>query len=401
MNGTSGIDIVLRLIQTILARKRLILYVTGASTLLAVLIVLLSDSVYKAEALVNPPQSDKSAPMGALQDLASGNMGGVFGSLLGHESGLDDCKKILGSTRFSDLMINRFDLETRYKFKKPGKNKKYFHSDVLKKFHKNFAFDDTEEGAIELSMKDTSAEDAREMVAYAIYALDSLYTYIQREALQRKLGYVDQRLAMAEADARTLEDSMVAFQKRNNIVSPEAQAKLVLQSAAETEVRKGILEEEMALEANMGGTSSPKYRDLRVQRQMVERTLRKQVDGQDDPTTLMPPTRTLPLLLVEYYRMERAYTIRLGVYKFLVQQAEMLRMDAEKNIQVISVLDPPWTNNKRVSPKRRVIVEATFILSFLISVGFVLLQAAWERQRKHNPETDRLVAQIKSSLKRF
>jgi capsule polysaccharide export protein KpsE/RkpR len=340
--------------------------------------------------------------MGALQDLASGNMGGIFGSLLGRESGLDDCMNILGSTRFADLMIRRFDLETRYEFRKPGKKpKKYYHSDVVKRFRKNFSFEDTDEGALRMSMKDTSAEMARRMVAYAIYALDSLYTHIQRDAVQKKLAYVDQRLSIAESEARMLEDSMVSFQKQNDIIVPEAQARLVIQSAAQTEVRRGILEEELALEANMRGTSSAKYADLQVQKRMVEETLRKQVDGQKNTGTLMPATRDLPSLIAEYFRLERAYTIRLAVYKFLVQQSEMLKLDAERNIQVISVVDPPWTNNKRVSPKRRVVVEAVFILSFLASVAFVVVAAAWKRHREENPSTENLIAQIKAGLTRI
>lgn len=378
----------------------MILAVTGTSTLVAILVVLLSDSTYKSEALVNPPQGDQGASMGALQDLASGSMGGIFGSLLGQESGLDDCKKILGSTRFADLMIKRFDLETRYGFVRPGKKpKKFYRANVIKRFHLAFSFEDTEEGALMISMRDTSAEAAREMVAYSIRALDSLYTHIQKEAVRKRLSYVDERVSMAESQARVLEDSMVAFQKQNDIIEPEAQAKLVIQTAAQTEIRKGILEEELALEANMRGTTSAKYRDLLVQKRLVEETLRRQLDGDEDAATLMPATRTFPSLVAEYFRLERAYTIRLTVYKFLVQQSEMLRLDAERNIQVISVVDPPWTNNKRVSPKRRIVVQAVFILSFLMSVTYAVLMAAWKRHRREHPETDNLLRGIKANLK--
>ncbi|MCD6024318.1 MAG: lipopolysaccharide biosynthesis protein [Fibrobacteria bacterium] len=405
MNGTSGIDIVLGLIRTILARKRLILGVTGLSTLAAIVLVLLADSVYKADALVKPPQNEQGSPAGALQDLAAGNMGGIFGSLLGRESGLEDCLNILGSTRFADLAIKRFDLETRYEFRKPGqKPKKYYHADVVKQFRKNFLYEETDEGALRMSMRDTSAEDARDMLAYLIFALDSLYTDIQRTEVRQRLGYIDQRVFIAEMETRALEDSMVAFQKRSNIIEPEAQAKLVLQGAAQTEIRKGILEEELALEASMRGTSSSKYGDLQVQKRLVENTLRKQLEGDQAsgaPGTLMPGTRLLPSLIAEYYRLERAYLIRMAVYKFLVQQAEMLKLDAERNIQVISVVDPPWANDKRIAPKRRVVVEAVFVLSLLLSTAFVVAGSAWTRHRRENPSTNALLRDIRTQLTRL
>lgn len=399
MYGTSGIDIVLRILRALLARKRLIFITTVVPTLVSIIIVLLVDSTYESEALVNPPQDQSASVSGALQGL-SGSMGGLFGSLLKGESSVDDCLNILHSTRFADLVIKRFDLETTYKFKRPGKKpKKYYHADVLKRFHKNATFKDTEEGAIRIAMRDTSAERSREMVAYMISTLDSLYTDIQRSAAQQRLKYVDDRLLMAERESKVLEDSLVAFQKGHNIIEPDVQARLVLQNVAQTEVRKGVLEEEMALEASLRSTTSAKYRDLSIQKRLVEQTLKRQLSGDaSDSSTMMPPTQTLPALAAEYFRIERAYTVRLAVYKFLVQQVEMLKLDAEKNIQVISVIDPPWVNDKRISPKRRVVVESVFIFAFLFASAYVVAGEAWRKRRKENPELDRLVREIKAGL---
>ena len=124
-----------------------------------------------------------------------------------------------------------------------------------------------------------------------------------------------------------------------------------------------------------------------------------QLRNSSDSNTLMLPAHTLPVLATQYFRLERAYTIRLGVFKYLVQQVEALKLEANKNVQVISVIDPPWTDNKRVSPKRRIMVEAVFILSLIFGIVVVVLQAAWRGQV--NPENLKLISEIKRGLLKF
>jgi capsule polysaccharide export protein KpsE/RkpR len=360
------------------------------------------DPTYNSLALVNPPKDDGDMAKGAIQDIASG-LGGGLGSLLGsEETGLDDCVNILESSRFARQVIKRFDLETVYEYKRPGKKpKKYYFADVIKTFRENARFDVSDEGAITISMKDTSAVRAREMVSYMIFLLDSLYTDVQRIAIRQRLEYVDQRLSIAEKDMRRLEDSLILFQNRHNLLIPEAQVRLVLQNAAETELRVESIKEELALEAAMRGTTSGRYRDLVLQKKLLEQTLQNQLRNRAHSNTLIPPTRSLPALAAEYFRLERAFTIRMGVFKFLVQQAEMLKLDADKSIQVISVIDPPWVNDKKVAPKRRIAVQATFILSFLFSVFIVILWAAWERHIREHPLSAQTMTEIKHSLRKF
>src|SRR5690606_5945734 len=103
--------------------------------------------------------------------------------------------------------------------------------------------------------------------------------------------------------------------------------------------------------------------------------------------------------LAEYFSLERAFAIRLGVYKYLVQQAELLKLDASKNIKVISVVDPPWVNDKRFSPRRRIIVQAVFLVSLFASIALAVVHAAWQRYWGENPAARTMVADIRKGLR--
>lgn len=393
----SGFDVLLRMLRVLILRKRMIFFITLIPTLLCVILVLFSESTYTAVTLVKPPSKEDMGGISSM--LESGLGGGVLGSILGGgESGEDDCISILHSARFGKLVVDRFDLETQYKFKRPGKSRKYYLADVIKTFQSHSSFKVTDENAIQITMDDKSPEQAREMVIFMIEALDSLYIDVQKRSTQQRLEYVDQRLDLAEAEMKKAEDSMVAFQSSNNLIVPSVQGKIILENMAQTEAQMETLKEEMDLEAALRGRSSAKYRDLQIEKDLLQKTARAQFRNQTDSNTLLLPAHALPALTMNYLRLERAYTVKLGVYKYLVQQVEALKLDANKNIQVISVLDPPWTNDKRTAPKRRILVETIFILSFIMAMILAILQVRWRKHQDENPETRQLVMEIKKNL---
>jgi len=141
----------------------------------------------------------------------------------------------------------------------------------------------------------------------------------------------------------------------------------------------------MALEAALRGKSSGHYKDLAVQKELLESALQRQLRSPEDSNTLILPARMLPALATEFFRLERAYDIKLGVYKYLVQQVEALKLEANNNVQVISVVDPPWSNDKRIAPKKRVMVEVTFFLSFINARGAAGSVGGSQKKKTQSP----------------
>jgi uncharacterized protein involved in exopolysaccharide biosynthesis len=393
MSTANGFDVVLRFVDTLVRKKRIVILGTLVPTLICIVAVMVTKSMYQSQAVINPPQSQDGSQLGALA--AASGMGDLLGSISGSESGLNDCVTLLESTRFASLVIKRFDLETVYEFRE---KKKYFHSDVIKRFRKHASYELTDEDAIRLTVKDRSPERAKQIAEYMVFLLDSLYTDLQQQAIKHRLAYVDERLAFTLQETRALEDSLIRFQNRNNFLVPETQVRLILENTARTELSLGTLREEMMLEGELRGTGSARYKELQSEIRLSERALKAKLRSPADSNSLLLPTQTLPSLVTEYFRLERAYTVRLGVYKYLVQQVEMLRLDVNKNVQVISVIDPPWLNTKRVSPKRRILVQTVFFLFFILSCITALLVSLWEQNRREHPQLGRRVSDIRAGL---
>jgi capsule polysaccharide export protein KpsE/RkpR len=399
MRNAGAFDIVLQFVRILVLRKRFILAATFLMTLAGVVAVVLWPSTYRAFGIIKPPKSENGSSIeSALKESSGGGgLAGMLGTFIsGSESGEDDCMTILGSASFGRLVIEKFDLVTVYKFGRGGK--KYFFADVLKQFQKKAEFEPTENGAIKISMEDKSPQRASEVVAFMIHALDSIYTSIQRTSTKQRLSYVDQRVGMTEADVKRFEDSLVDFQNRNNLFLPEIQVQAILESATKTELEIETVKEDMALEGAIRGTSGSRYQNLAVQKRLLQKVLQRKLQAPTDSNSLAMPVRMVPALATEYFRLERAYKVKLGLYKYLIQQAEALKLDADKNIQVITVLDSPWANDKRVAPKRRLVVETVFILAFLFSSLIAVLMAVWEKHRAEGSETHKLVMDIRKNL---
>lgn len=399
MRNDSGLDVFLKFLRVLVRRKVFILGTTFCVTAIAAVIVFLYPSTYKSIGVIKPPRSENSSPLeSALKESGGGaGLAGMLGSFIGGaETGEDDCMEILGSSAFAKLVIEKFDLVKAYKFGKDGKH--YYFADVLKQFFRDAEFEVTEHGAIKLSMESESPERASEMVAYMIHILDSSYTAMQRTSTRQRLAYVDQRVNMAEADLKRFEDSLADFQNKHNLFLPEVQVQAILENATKTELEMESVKEEMALESALRGTNGSRYQNLAVQKRMLQKTLQERLRTPADSNSLVLPVKMMPALATEYFRLDRAYKVKLGLYKYLIQQVEALKLDADRNIHVITVLDPPWANEKRVSPKRRLVVEAAFILSLLFTSLIAVLLSLWERHRLEETGTYRLMRDIRANL---
>src|SRR5690606_3848635 len=129
---------------------------------------------------------------------------------------------------------DRFDLRREYKIIEDGKTKKYYEADVWKKLRKNEGYDITAEKALRNWAKNKSPQKARDMVDYVIHVLDSLYTDLQLVENVGRMADAERRLGKAEREMKAIEDTLIAFQMKNNLLVPEAQVHLSVQNAAQT-----------------------------------------------------------------------------------------------------------------------------------------------------------------------
>lgn len=86
---------------------------------------------------------------------------------------------------------------------------------------------------------------------------------------------------------------------------------------------------------------------------------------------------TDPDILTELSRHERDIQINSQAYLLLREQYELARLSVQKDIPVVSLLDPPTLPALKSGPRRKLIIAAVGVIAFLLTFMFILLREAY------------------------
>ena len=314
---------------------------------------------YAASAIVTPPASTQ--PMaGAL----SGLMGGTgMTSLLGISMDNEDANAvwtIFNSWELHDMVINKFDLARHYKFK--GK----FHADLLREFRKNFGLELNKEDMLSLYYKDTDAKLAVEVLNFMLEKADSSFNAFKTKQARQSREYFQSRLDSCEHVLDSLIKDFVNFQVSNNVYEPNVQLEATIKYLSELQAMREEVGIEMNFEKLDRGENSKRYQELLKRSKGVNSALGGTLKGKHSNIGILELKKS-PELYTEYMRREAEIRIQEAMYKVLRQQSEQMRLEEAKMLTNLHVLEPPWENDKKISPKRGLILAFTVFFSFFLA----------------------------------
>jgi uncharacterized protein involved in exopolysaccharide biosynthesis len=361
-----GIDI-LDYLAILAKRKKILLINSIVICAAAVAVALLLPNEYVATVTLLPPETESEQLSqllggGALAGLSMGKLGG---SLLSKSSSLEDIFIAILQSRTMQLsVIQRFNLVQAYKF---DRRKKYFIEDVCRALDKNMHAVVTEEGTLDIVLKDKSPQVAAEMANFAAQKLDEIYRRISTESVRNKRVFLEERLKASLQELDSCENQFVLFQKRNKIFDIEAQTKATVDESAVLEAQYLSEELRSKLDKKLYLPGNPKEKEqelglsaLRAQRDDLARTR---------ISNIMIPLNLAPDLGMEFVRLKRDLQVQEILHGFILQQFEMAKIEEAKQTPRIQILDDAMPPQKRSKPKRTQLV----IIAFCISVVFGLV----------------------------
>ena len=314
---------------------------------------------YAASAIVTPPASTQ--PM-------SGMLGGLIGSsgmssLLGISMDNEDANAvwtIFNSWELHNQVIKKFDLAKHYKFK--GK----FHADLLKMFRKNFGLETNKEEMFSVYYKDTDPKIAVQVVQFILEKADSSFNAFKTKQARQSREYFQIRLDSCEHVLDSLMTDFVDFQVKNNVYEPTVQLEATIKYLSELQAMREEVGIEMNFEKLDRGENSKRYQELLKRSKGVNSALGGALKGKHSNIGLLELKKS-PELYAEYLRREAEIRIQEAMYKVLRQQSEQMRLEEAKMLTNLHVLEPPWENNKKISPKRGLILAFTVFFSFFLA----------------------------------
>ena len=361
---------ILDIILIFLKRKKFIIITTSVVFIISVILYFfVFDLIYYSEATIK----------------SSGKSGSLLGSL---ESGLPDVgaldelglgggksakelavyENILSSRRCIEPLIDKFNLVDRDKYQ--------FKEDAIKNFMKeNMKLDEDKlAGVLSIGIYDKDPQLAKEMVEFLLAQLDKINIELNVQNAKNNREFVEQRYYKAKEDLTKAEDSLKAFQVIYGI-SPDLQVKAATQTAfiIESEMKA----EEVKLDV-LKKILSPDQIEVKTQEAKVN-SLKEQISKNQTSTDLNDMMRlgNSAQVVMSYLRLEREVEIQSKILSFILPIYEQAKIDEKKETPTIIVLDKPYIAEKKVKPKRLLMILAwTFSCFFITGVLAIFFERA-------------------------
>jgi capsule polysaccharide export protein KpsE/RkpR len=375
------VEICLRILNNDLKHFKFVTALVLIPTIVAfVMVMWVVKPKYAASAIVTPPASAQSMA-GAL----SGMLGGASGmtSLLGLSETSEDANAvwtILNSWELHNMVIDKFDLARHYKFK--GK----FHADLLKEFRKNFGLETNKEEMFSLYYKDTDPKLAVEVIKFILDKADSAFNAFKTRQARQSREYFQSRLDSCEHALDSLLKDFVNFQVTNNVYEPTVQLEATIKYLSELQAMREEVNMEMNFEKLDRGENSKRYQELSKRMKGMNSALGGTLKGKHSDIGIMELKKS-PQLYSEYLRREAEIRIQEAMYKVLRQQSEQMRMEEAKMLTNLHVLEPPWENDKKISPKRGLILVFTVFFTFFFATLLCNLVEYMRSESRTNSKT--------------
>ena len=316
---------------------------------------------------------------------------------------------ILNSRSVKEYMVKKFDLVNRY----DEKDLEF----AMVAFEDKMELEVTEEGTLKISVIDKKPEIAKAMVVELLTKLDSVNQQLGMDKGRFNREFLEQRLNETKTDLAIAEIRLKDFQEKTGIID------IVSQISAQYEAYGQIYIQEMQAYGQLYNQEMIAYTELyslkaqteiqlnvskvtlnpnnpavkryeimlneqEKQLDLITSSLDKQlldiilgfekIEGKNlinelEHLPTMINFDNFPELGMENARLIRELTIQNTLLELLLPQYETARLEESKNIPTLQVIDEPKVAINKTKPIRSLIVIASVIMAFLLSIVYIYL----------------------------
>ncbi|MDI1259384.1 Wzz/FepE/Etk N-terminal domain-containing protein [Aquabacterium sp.] len=344
--------------------KRLLLVIALLGVAISIGCVLSMPRYYAATTIIMPPQQSQTSGVGALAQL--GLLPAMAGNSLGFKSADDTYIAFLKTRRLQDVLIARFQLQSRYEVNSV-EAARFALTDLVN------AVPDKKSGLITITVEDTDPKFAVELANAHVSELRKMLSKIAlTEAQQRRIFFEGQvtaaRDALTKAEALFLRE-----QARSGFVVTQAFAETSLR--ANVELRAQILIKEVNLQA-LSRFATPQNSDMQ--------RLRAELAALRSQLTLLESGQGARVSGATSDAGERdggalgafrEMKVREAALEALVRQFELAKLDESKEGPLFQQVDEASASAIPSRPKRAQFVALAALLSLLFGSFLVVVRA--------------------------
>lgn len=374
----------------------------GIVTITSIIIALLLPKWYSSEATILSSDAGRFNFLSSISPLPVADFG-----LSNISEDINKFIAILNSRSVKESMVNKYHLVDRY-------NKKDLEFAMIA-LEDKMELEVTEEGTLKISVIDKDPKIAKSMVVSLLAKLDSINQQLSMDKGRYNRQFLEQRINQTKTDLADAEIKLKDFQEKTGIID------IVSQISAQYEAYGQIYIQEMQAYGQLYNQEMIAYSELyslraqtEIQLNVAKATLNpnnpavkryevmlNEQDYQLNQITLsldnqlheiilglekigsnkiISELEHLPKMIIfdnfpelgmENARLLRELTIQNTLLELLLPQYETARLEESKNIPTLQVIDEPKVAINKAKPIRSLIVIASVLMGFLLSIIYI------------------------------
>lgn len=334
------------------------LIITGT----VIIISLFLPKWYKATASVLPSDNDDMLPNLGGGSLLMKSLGSLpFGKLGGKKS--FDYMAILNSRSAMESVVQRFDLVHEYKIKNGSME------NAIKELRSNVEFTLKDDGTILIDAWDTDSSHAAEMANYFVDILNQISVSLNGQHSKSNREFVGKRVEDTKLELRNAEENLKSFQEKNSSFVIPTQAENAIKAIAELYANRARYEVAIAVMERSMGKNSPELKQMQIELEELDKKLAR-----------------VPSVGLDYVRAYRDVVVQQKIFEYLVPLYEQAKIEEQKDLPVVLVLDRAIPPEKAEKPSKRLLAFFAAFVSLLVSLLMITFREYTDHLKSTYPQ---------------
>ena len=351
-------------ILLILAKhKKFIIITTLIVSIFAVVYSLLVPQYWKSTATILPQSTNQGFSFSGSSILGLGS------SLLGASpSESSDFITIMNSRTFAEDVIKKFDLIKYFKIK--DKDSLVVMEGAIKKLNRKVKKITLNEdnGLISINIETKDKYLSARIANYYWQKLEQYNIQTRMSKGKRQRIFLEKRLREVRQKLDSLSLQINEFQKEHNAINIEEQTKLLISTYAELQAEKTAAEIELEYQKNYLGKNSPIIVGLEHKINILEKKIKElEFTKEDSQSDFILNIKEIPDLSLQYAKLLSKLQIQQKIYEFLYPQFEQAKIEEQKDLPTIEIIDKAVPAGMRSKPKRARLCIISFFLAIFTS----------------------------------
>lgn len=373
------IDLIDLLLVLWLRKVQICIVSFGITSLVALHQFFLAPEIFRSEAKILP--LNPSGTGGMLTQL------GGLANFVGMEVSKSEntTELILKSRSLAGDMVDRVGLKNRWGLSQ---------QESVIKFKEELIIEISNQSPlITVAWEDESPDFAKELVSETLaVARERMRSHASKKR-SHQVDFLDKRVAHAYIELKGAEEVFKNFQLDNEGIEIEKQAEALINQIHALEEEQHRKEVDLEVSRKLLKPDAPEIKRMewtvaeleKKKSDLIGMNLASNIehDGAIGERRLLD----IPKIGLEYTRKMRAVELNQKLYGVLLEQLELAKIEAQKDVESFDVIDLPFVPEARIRPRRTMAVVASFILS-VISMMVVVFAIHYVDVIKKQRESD-------------